>query len=194
LLIISVIQEEQLKYLESPPRPSKCQHCGFVGNQKFVGDILRKVRYLENYRVNIVNIFVGLWRCPNCRRCFRFLPKYIERFKRFVKENHLKLARRYLTQNKLSYLRVAETDHGRPQVYEQRDGALSRTSIWRWVGMYGDVFNSLLVKFAVAGRSPPAHSPVVFPPWKYKKPERKVLLGKAHQVIELIYGFETVLI
>jgi len=148
------------------------------------------VRFLEDFRVKIRHISVGVWVCLDCFVRFRHLPDYIEAYKRYVKPTQMALARRYLLRL-WGYRMTAEAGRGSPQVYEKRNMSFVHATVWRWVGEFGDRLQELLIDLASQNIQLELQKSEGFPRWKFQSEPRLALLNDSFQALEIFQRIET---
>lgn len=94
------------------------------------------MRFIEDGFVHRGEVFVGRYICPSCLRTFRFLPPFLQRFKRFSTPSILEVAGRVLKTSRMTYQNA--TSNPPPNrtrlFYANHDSTtLAPSTAWRWI-------------------------------------------------------------
>lgn len=141
------------------------------------------------------------WRCPDCNGTFTDYPAFAIPGKRYVKADILERSRRYLDKADATYRAVIKSGN-RSTVYEDCKGlddgrALSQTSLWRWVGFWGRLEETLRRLLGLIMEADPVslvHRSVrMIAPHKCRSDMRRKILQKAARLVEAAESFPKIL-
>lgn len=148
--------------------------------------------------VQKIHSFLGRWKCPLCGKSFTYYPDFAIPYKRYVKDNIIKLARQYIENSNITYREVVK-DKGLAIGYDSDadkidERQLEGSTVWRWLDYIGSL-NQLLSKALnlIRQRSPSSEifrqiQPIY--PKKYRTNERKKLLSQSIRlfIAEMVFS------
>ena len=109
----------------------------------------------RNFRViieNLVHLLQGLlarWKCTLCGHCFTWYPDFAIPYKRYVKDSIVKLSRKYVEHDKITYNQAVQ--HQPSLIAYKTDKGIEETSlasstVHRWLSWIGGTLKAPLTR------------------------------------------------
>lgn len=147
---------------------------------------------LERFVKKVLSLLTR-WKCEACRETFTFYPPFALARKRYLRQEVLERARRYLAEDQESYRKTAKHG-GLPLFYEADEQKIdershSHTTAHRWLTFLGSLTETCLQAGRLLREKAPSSE--IFrgslspPPWKYRSEARRELLGSAWRLLSL---------
>jgi len=135
-----------------------------------------------NCAVHSVWSCLGLWKCPLCGKTFIEYPDFAVPYKRYTKENILKVSQIYVEEEKASYRGVVEENGGiyEDDINKDQPRDLSHTTLWRWLSFLSSLISQISNALDIIKQKSPTSD--IFrkffsiPPHKYRSELRKIVL------------------
>ena len=127
--------EQVLKGENSCP-VSICPKCGAKSNNFKHREAKPRIFYvLIEQVIQVVNAFLTLWRCPECKKCFMGYPPFAMPYKRYTTATICEFTRRYVENDDMSYRGVINETPLFSETTPERE--LVHTTIHRWITTLG---------------------------------------------------------
>ena len=184
------IQEYERKYSQGQYCPNQCFHCHSGSDLKEKEAVIRLIRYWEEFHVRIKELVIGVWFCKRCMRSFRYLPEFLQRFKRYMSDCLVECCDQYLNEEHVSTRNSAEANLDIPRLYDDRAHAFSHSTIWRWTRHWANMLVETKSYWVKNGLPVVPLDSIVFScisKWKYHSQPRHKTLQKAQ---EYLYRFK----
>ncbi len=141
----------------------------------------RTYRYIVGCFVKKRITLLPRWKCDICEATFTDHPDFALPYKRYVKENVVKISMNYIKEEKESYQSVV-TNNNAQIGYEEKDGQyvnhfIYPSSPWRWIDWLGHLKEYMATIFK------PGELFYVFPK-KYRSQHRKKTLQNAYMLLD----------
>ena len=157
----------------------------------------RNFRYICESFIYTVLSLLTRWRCPICNCTFTDYPPFAIPYKRYVMVDIERLTDHYIKNNQ-SYEQTVSHDDS-PIGYEDQKGIiderkLSKTTLWRWVGFFGKLENTISGAFNLI-RQKNSNCRIfrnVYPvsAAKYRSLERKKLIQNTMKLFQINTFFQ----
>ena len=133
--------EQVLKGENSCP-VSICPKCGAKSNNFKHREAKPRIFYvLIEQVIQIVNAFLTLWKCPECKKCFMGYPPFAVTYKRYTTATICEFSRRYVENDAMSYRGVINETALLSETKPEWE--LSHTTIHRWITTLGRLDTTL---------------------------------------------------
>lgn len=177
--------------------PRFCPKCKSDGNDFKLHERRDRLFYviIDSF-VHTVASFLGRWKCCLCRATFTLYPQYALPYKRYGRDVGISLTKAYVTNDAATYRSVTSAIGYTTQTQKIDDRMLAGTTVWRWLGFFGSLKNTLRNAFEIIRQSAPNStvfrqmSPIHSK--KYRSEERKTVLEQAFRLFTADAGFQAI--
>lgn len=146
--------------------------------------------------VHTVESFLGRWKCCLCRATFTLYPRYALPYKRYVRDVCISLGKEYVENDAATYRSVSSFIGYTTQTQKTDERKLAGSTVWRWLGFFGSLKNTLRNAFEIIRQSAPNStvfrqmSPIHSK--KYRSEERKTVLEQAFRLFTADAEFQAI--
>ena len=140
----------------------------------------------------LIRVVIGLlirWKCPGCGKTFTGYPSFAVPYKRYTLPTIQAFSHRYTEDDKMSYRKVMLGTH---IGYSDKENIMAHTTVHRWITRLG-CFNEIIRKGQelILESNPSSTlcrdlSALSIPSKKYRSIERKSLLVRCRQILNLV--------
>jgi transposase-like protein len=168
-----------------------CPRCGKPASFKLHDRRKRTYLVLVNRLVKTIRSLLARWKCQRCRQSFTLYPPFALRQKRYLSEEILRRAERYVARDRESYRSAVKIDgmavfhEGSGEKIDER--SLAHSTLYRWLGTLGSMAESCRRALGLIREKAPGSEvfrrilPIAV--WKYRSEARRRVLGDCRRFL-----------
>jgi len=158
----------------------------------------------RNFRViieNLVHLLQGLlarWKCTLCGHCFTWYPDFALPYKRYVKDSIVKLTRKYVEHDKITYNKAVQHQSSLIAYNSDKgiqEPCLAGSTVHRWLSWIGGTLKAPLTRTLDLIRQKDPSCSIFrqlrpLAPTKYRSQKRRTILDSAMRFFaaEVVYN------
>ncbi len=179
------------------PTIPKCPVCN-IPSEEFKRHDVRKRQFFIPVQqiIQIVYCLLVRWRCPGCKKRIPQYPDFALPYKRYTLQTTLEYSAQYVENDSASYESVTRQHTIGYQKYPDDERQLSKSTIWRWVGTFGQMKNLSLRAHQLILQADPASfisrhlANLTVPARKHATNARKNLLIQCRKLLHLEAAYQ----